>query len=198
MTEKMLTRSPTKTLSLEEYRNLETIAEVKHEYHDGEIIEMTGGSINHNSILINLIVLLKLALRGTNYRLQSSDLRLWIPQYNRGLYPDLMLIAGEPLFSDNRNDEILNPCLIIEVLSPSTSGYDRGDKFRYYRSIPQLNQYLLVSQGEILIESYSKTSENNWLLQEYTPARGILSLDSLGISLNLVDIYEGIDFNLNS
>ena len=198
MTEKMLTRSPTKTLSLEEYRNLETIAEVKHEYHDGEIIEMTGGSINHNSILINLIVLLKLALRGTNYRLQSSDLRLWIPQYNRGLYPDLMLIAGEPLFSDNRNDEILNPCVIIEVLSPSTSGYDRGDKFRYYRSIPQLNQYLLVSQGEILIESYSKTSENNWLLQEYTPARGIISLDSLGISLNLADIYEGIDFNLNS
>ena len=194
----MLTSSPPKTISLEEYRNLETIAEVKHEYHDGEIIEMTGGSINHNSILINLIVLLKLALRGTNYRLQSSDLRLWIPQYNRGLYPDLMIIAGEPLFSDNRNDEILNPCLIIEVLSPSTSGYDRGDKFRYYRSIPQLNQYLLVSQGEILIESYSKTSENNWLLQEYTPARGIISLDSLGISLNLVDIYEGVDFNLNS
>jgi Uma2 family endonuclease len=191
----MLTSSPPKTISLEEYRNLETIAEVKHEYHDGEIIEMTGGSINHNSILINLIVLLKLALRGTNYRLQSSDLRLWIPQYNRGLYPDLMLIAGEPLFSDNRNDEILNPCLIIEVLSPSTSGYDRGDKFRYYRSIPQLNQYLLVSQGEILIESYSKTSENSWLLQEYTPARGIISLDSLGISLNLADIYEGIDFN---
>lgn len=194
----MLTSSPPKTLRLEEYRNLETSAETKHEYHDGEIIEMTGGSINHNSILINLIVLLKLALRGTNYRLQSSDLRLWIPQYNRGLYPDLMIIAGEPLFSDNRNDEILNPCLIIEVLSPSTSGYDRGDKFRYYRSIPQLNQYLLVSQGEILIESYSKTSENNWLLQEYTPARGIISLDSLGISLNLADIYEGIDFNLNS
>jgi Uma2 family endonuclease len=191
----MLTQSPPEILSLEEYRNLETSAETKHEYHDGEIIEMTGGSINHNSILINLIVLLKLALRGTNYRLQSSDLRLWIPQYNRGLYPDLMLIAGEPLFSDNRNDEILNPCLIIEVLSPSTSGYDRGDKFRYYRSIPQLNQYLLVSQGEILIESYSKTSENNWLLQEYTPARGIISLDSLGISLNLADIYEGIDFN---
>ncbi|MBD2117179.1 MAG: Uma2 family endonuclease [Microcystis wesenbergii TW10] len=194
----MLTQSPPEILSLEEYRNLETSAETKHEYHDGEIIEMTGGSINHNSILINLIVLLKLALRGTNYRLQSSDLRLWIPQYNRGLYPDLMIIAGEPLFSDNRNDEILNPCLIIEVLSPSTSGYDRGDKFRYYRSIPQLNQYLLVSQGEILIESYSKTSENNWLLQEYTPARGIISLDSLGISLNIADIYEGIDFNLNS
>ncbi len=191
----MLTSSSPKTLRLEEYRNLETSAETKHEYHDGEIIEMTGGSINHNSILINLIVLLKLALRRTNYRLQSSDLRLWIPQYNRGLYPDLMIIAGEPLFSDNRNDEILNPCLIIEVLSPSTSSYDRGDKFRYHRSIPQLNQYLLVSQGEILIESYSKTSENNWLLQEYTPARGIISLDSLGISLNLADIYEGIDFN---
>jgi Uma2 family endonuclease len=194
----MLTRSPTKTLSLEEYRNLETIAEVKHEYHDGEIIEMTGGSINHNRLVRNLIRLLDNALRKTIYEVFPSDLRLWIPQYNRGLYPDLMIIAGEPLFSDNRNDEILNPCLIIEVLSPSTSSYDRGDKFRYYRSIPQLNQYLLVSQGEILIESYSKTSENHWLLQEYIPARGIISLDSLGISLNLADIYEGIDFNLNS
>ncbi|MCA2506644.1 MAG: Uma2 family endonuclease [Microcystis sp. M54BS1] len=194
----MLTRSPTKTLSLEEYRNLETRAETKHEYHDGEIIEMTGGSINHNRLVRNLIRLLDNALRKTIYEVFPSDLRLWIPQYNRGLYPDLMIIAGEPLFSDNRNDEILNPCLIIEVLSPSTSGYDRGDKFRYYRSIPQLNQYLLVSQGEILIESYSKTSENNWLLQEYTPVRGIISLDSLGISLNLADIYEGIDFSLNS
>ena len=194
----MLTSSPPKTLSLEEYRNLETIAEVKHEYHDGEIIEMTGGSINHNRLVRNLIRLLDNALRKTIYEVFPSDLRLWIPQYNRGLYPDLMIIAGEPLFSDNRNDEILNPCVIIEVLSPSTSSYDRGDKFRYYRSIPQLNQYLLVSQGEILIESYSKTSENNWLLQEYTPARGIISLDSLGISLNLVDIYEGVDFNLNS
>ena len=198
MTEKMLTRSPTKTLSLEEYRNLETSAETKHEYHDGEIIEMTGGSINHNRLVRNLIRLLDNALRKTIYEVFPSDLRLWIPQYNRGLYPDLMIIAGEPLFSDNRNDEILNPCVIIEVLSPSTSSYDRGDKFRYYRSIPQLNQYLLVSQEEILIESYSKTSENNWLLQEYTPARGIISLDSLGISLNLVDIYEGVDFNLKS
>ncbi len=159
----MLTQSPTKTLSLEEYRNLETSAETKHEYHDGEIIEMTGGSINHNRLVRNLIRLLDNALRKTIYEVFPSDLRLWIPQYNRGLYPDLMIIAGEPLFSDNRNDEILNPCLIIEVLSPSTSSYDRGDKFRYYRSIPQLNQYLLVSQGEILIESYSKTSENHWL-----------------------------------
>jgi Uma2 family endonuclease len=194
----MLTSSPPEILSLEEYRNLETSAETKHEYHDGEIIEMTGGSINHNRLVRNLIRLLDNALRKTIYEVFPSDLRLWIPQYNRGLYPDLMIIAGEPLFSDNRNDEILNPCLIIEVLSPSTSSYDRGDKFRYYRSIPQLNQYLLVSQGEILIESYSKTSENHWLLQEYIPARGIISLDSLGISLNLADIYEGIDFNLNS
>jgi Uma2 family endonuclease len=193
----MLITSPPKTLSLEAYRNLETTAEVKHEYHDGEVIEMTGGSINHNSILINLIVLLKLALRGTNYRIQSSDLRLWIPQYNRGLYPDLMIIAGEPVFSDNCTDEILNPCLIIEVLSPSTSSYDRGDKFRYYRAIPELKTYLLVSQTEILIESYTKTAENNWLLQEYLDEAPFLNIESLKIALKLADIYEGINFNLS-
>jgi Uma2 family endonuclease len=194
----MLTSSPPQNLSLEDYRDLETSAETKHEYHDGEITEMTGESINHNSILINLIVLLKLALRGTNYRIQSSDLRLWIPQYNWGLYPDLMIIAGDPIFSDNRSDEILNPCVIIEVLSPSTSGYDRGEKFRYYRSILQLKQYLLVSQSEILIESYTKTAENQCLLQEYMGETDILPLESLGINLNTADIYEEINFNINS
>jgi Uma2 family endonuclease len=108
-----------------------------------------------------------------------------------------MIIAGEPVFSDNRTDEILNPCLIIEVLSPATSSYDRGDKFRYYRAIPELKTYLLVSQTEILIESYTKTAENNWLLQEYLDEAPFLNIESLEIALKLADIYEGINFNLS-
>jgi len=150
------------------------------------------------AIAINISVFLGFLLRDRDFRLYNSDLRVWIPEYHCGTYTDLMVVNHEPELNGDRKDEILNPLFIVEVLSPATEAYDRGDKFRYYRSIPQLNQYLLVSQGEILIESYSKTSENHWLLQEYTPARGIISLDSLGISLNLADIYEGIDFNLNS
>lgn len=192
----MLINSSSKTYTLDEYRTLEEIAEFKSEYHDGEIIPMSGGTINHNTIVINLIVLLKAVLRGTNYRVHSSDLRLWVPQHRKGLYPDVMVIAGEPILNEQRTDEILNPCLIVEVLSKSTSGYDRGDKFLYYRSIPQFQEYLLVSQSEYLSEHYVKTGENQWLLREYRGSDTEIELASVGVTLAVREMYEGINFEL--
>ncbi|MGH2414015.1 MAG: Uma2 family endonuclease, partial [Microcystaceae cyanobacterium] len=120
----MFTQSLPKTYTIEEYRILEATAEYKNEYHDGEIVPMTGGTINHNRIVRNLVRILDTAFRGKSYEVFPSDLRLWIPEYRKGLYPDVMVIAGEPVLNEGRNDEILNPCLIIEVLSQSTSGYD--------------------------------------------------------------------------
>jgi Uma2 family endonuclease len=192
----MLVQSKSQTYTLDEYRILEETAEFRSEYSDGEIISMTGGSITHNDLIINLIVLLKIALRGTNYRVQSSDLRLWIPQYHKGTYPDVMVIAGEPIFNDNRTDEILNPYLIVEVLSKSTEGYDRGDKFFYYRSIPEFREYLLVNQSEYFIEHYLKTGDGQWLLQEYRGNQKEIKLESIEVSLSINDIYEGVNFNL--
>lgn len=192
----MIVESESKTYTLEEYRALEEKAEFKSEYDDGEIVPMSGGTIEHNNIIINLIVMLKMALRGADYHIQSSDLRVWIPQYRKATYPDVMIIAGEPVFNDNRSDEILNPCLIVEVLSKSTEGYDRGDKFLYYRSIPEFKEYLLVSQGEYFIEHYRKTGEGQWLLQEYRGNEKEISLESVGVSLVVKDVYEGVNLEI--
>lgn len=192
----MLVQSESKTYTLDEYRALEEKAEFRSEYNDGEILTMTGGTIEHNNIIINLIVMLKMALRGANYRIQSSDLRVWIPQYRKATYPDVMVIAEEPVFNDNRSDEILNPCLIVEVLSKSTEGYDRGDKFLYYRSIPEFKEYLLVSQGEYFIEHYRKTGEGQWLLQEYRGSEKEITLESVGVSLVVKDVYEGVNLEI--
>ncbi|BAZ32719.1 hypothetical protein NIES4074_52260 [Cylindrospermum sp. NIES-4074] len=189
----MVIQAQSPIYTLDEYRALEEAAEFRSEYQDGKIIPLSGGTIEHNNIIINLIFLLKLALRGTSYRVQSSDLRLWIPQYSRGTYPDVMVIAGEPAFNENRTDEVLNPCLIVEVLSKSTEGYDRGDKFFYYRSIPEFREYLLISQSEYFIEHYLKTGEGQWLLQEYRGDQGKITLQSVGISLVVKDVYEGVN-----
>ena len=192
----MLVQPRSQTYTLDEYRALEETAEFRSEYHDGRVTPMTGGTIAHNNIIINLIVLFKIALRGSNYHVQSSDLRLWIPRHRQGTYPDVMVIAEEPAFHDKRTDEILNPCLIVEVLSKSTEGYDRGDKFFYYRSIPEFREYLLVSQSEYFIEHYRKIGEGQWLLQEYRGHEAEIALESLGISLFVKDIYEGVSFEV--
>jgi Uma2 family endonuclease len=192
----MLARLPEETIDLDDYRANEAVSEYKHEYHDGKIIEMTGATIDHNRIVRNLVRLLDNALRETAYEVFPSDLRLWIPNYREGLYPDVMVVAGNPIFTENPIDEILNPCLIIEVLSRSTGGYDRGDKFRYYRAINELQEYILVEQSEIAIDRYIKTGEREWLLRDYPDRDGSLSLVSLGLSLDISEIYRDVDFSL--
>ncbi|MCC3508523.1 MAG: Uma2 family endonuclease [Microcoleus sp. PH2017_17_BER_D_A] len=111
----------------DEYRAMEETAEERHEYCNGEIIAMPGGSEVHSAIACNLLIHLGFLLRDTDFRLYNSDLRVWIPEYNCGTYTDLMVVNGEPEFNGSRTDEILNPLLIVEVLSPSTEAYDRGE-----------------------------------------------------------------------
>lgn len=183
-----------KTYSLEEYYNLEENSEFRHEYHQGEITKTTGGTINHNRIIRNLVRILDLAFQNTNYEVFISDLRLYIPAHNKATYPDIMVIEREVMLNNNRQDEVLNPCLIIEVLSPSTENYDRGDKFRYYRSIPTLKQYLLISQSEYTIETYVKTGENQWLFQENQGENIEINLESIGVSFPILDLYTDVNF----
>jgi Uma2 family endonuclease len=192
----MLVQPQSQTYTLNEYRALEETAEFRSEYHDGRIIPMSGGTIDHNRIVRNLVRILDTAFRQKPYEVFTSDLRLWIPRYRKGTYPDVMVIAAQPVFNDNRTDEVLNPCLIVEVLSNSTQGYDRGDKFLYYRSIPEFQEYLLVSQSEYFIEHYQKTGEGQWLLQEYRGNEAEIALESVGVLLLVKDMYEGVDFEL--
>ncbi len=192
----MLVQPQSQTYTLDQYRALEETAEFRSEYHDGRIVPMSGGTIDHNRIVRNLVRILDTAFRQKPYEVFTSDLRLWIPQYRKGTYPDVMVIADKPVFNDNRTDEVLNPCLIVEVLSKSTEGYDRGDKFLYYRSIPEFREYLLVSQSEYFIEHYRKTGEGQWLLQEYRGNEAEIALESVGVSLVIKDMYEGVNFEL--
>ena len=179
--------------SLDEYRAIEEKAEERSEYRDGEIVPMPGGSINHSRIGRNMLTYLTYLLRDSKCEPINSDLRLWIPEYKRGLYPDVMVFADQPQLNDNRNDEVLNPILIVEVLSPSTADYDRQSKFRMYRSISSFCEYLLVEQDEPFIEKYSKQSQG-WLLSDFNNLEKSISLDSIGVELPIAEIYRGVVF----
>ena len=190
----MLVQSKEKFYSPDEYRELEETAEFRNEYRDGEIVQMTGGSINHSRIIRNLSRVLGNLLEGQPYELFHNDLRLWIPRYRRGTYPDVMVIEGEPVFNEGRSDEILNPMLIVEVLSKSTNNFDKDDKFRFYRSIPELREYVLVSQYEFLVEQYIKTELNEWLFREYEGETATVSFASLGVQMSMSEIYVKVVF----
>lgn len=182
-----------KTYTPEEYLALEEKAEYKHEYRNGEIIAMAGGTINHNEIVTNLCTYLKIALKGQKYRVFIGDVRLWIPRNNQYTYPDVMVISGEPIFHQG-NTTITNPLLVMEVLSQSTQDYDRGTKFSYYRSIPQLQEYILIDQYSCKIEQFTKNNQGQWLLTEYESQEETISLDSLKLQVSIDDIYEQVKF----
>jgi Uma2 family endonuclease len=190
----MLVKTKPKFYTPDEYRQLEETAEFRNEYRDGEIVEMTGGTINHSQIIGNIYAFLKSALRGNNARPFMSDLRLWIPRYRRGTYPDVMVVKGELVCTPGRKDEMVNPVLIVEVLSRSTKDFDREDKFRFYRSIPEFREYVLVSQQEFLVQQYIKNESNQWLFQEYEGETATVSFTSIGVQMLMSDIYELVIF----
>ncbi|MEG4803897.1 Uma2 family endonuclease [Microcoleus sp. ARI1-B5] len=179
----------------DEYRAIEETAEERHEYCNGEIITMPGGSPAHSRISVDTTTFLNVALRDTNFQTYNGDLRIWIPSFNHGTYPDVMVIDGEPEFNGSRTDEILNPLLIVEVLSPSTEAYDRGEKFRKYRSIASFCEYLLVSQTEPYIEQYhniDRQSSDRWQWQVYDGIDRAIVLHSLNIELPMAEVYRRI------
>ncbi|MEG5064520.1 Uma2 family endonuclease [Microcoleus sp. B3-A4] len=190
----MLVQSKKKFYTPDEYRDLEETAEFRNEYRDGEIVKMSGGSINHSRIIRNLSRVVGNLLEGQPYELFHNDLRLWIPRYRRGTYPDVMVIEGEPVFTEGRSDEILNPMLIVEVLSKSTKDFDREDKFRFYRSIPEFREYVLVNQSEFLVAQYIKTESNEWLFREYEGDTATVSFASLGVQMSMSEIYAKVVF----
>ena len=184
-------------ITLETYRAISDTAEERLEYRNGEIFTMSGGSHPHSRIAVNIITFLSIGLRDTNFEVCNGDMRIWIPEFQCGTYADVLVINGEPEFNVTRTDEILNPLLIVEVLSPSTEGYDRGEKFRKYRSIPSLREYILISQSEPYIEHYFKPDskpENSdiWQFQISDRLEQKIILPSLNIEVPLSEIYRRI------
>lgn len=182
----------------QEYLAQEEVSEFRSEYRDGEIVPMTGGSINHNQIAGNVYAYLKFMLRKTDVKPYINDLRLWIPQYRQYTYADVLLIQGQPVLYEQRTDTILNPCLIVEVLSKSTRNYDRTEKFRYYRSVAEIREYILIDQYEIGIEQYVKQEDNSWLFRAYESDAEKVTLATINLEIAIADIYENVMFAPNA
>ncbi|MCC5620219.1 Uma2 family endonuclease [Nostoc sp. CHAB 5715] len=177
-----------------EYLELEEAADYRSEYINGQIIPMAGGTVNHNQIALNLSTELNFAFKKQNYRVFMGDVRLWILQKRTYTYPDVMILAGEPEFFNNRKDIILNPQIIVEVLSKSTKGYDREDKFQAYRTISTFQEYLLIDQTQIHVDQFSKTGKKQWTLREYDEEDEAIALVTVPFEISLQDLYNKVKF----
>lgn len=177
----------------EAYLEFEVNSDTRHEYINGEIIPMTGGTPEHNEIASILNAILRVALKGKPYSIFIADQRLWIPAYNLYTYPDVM-VAPRPLErQQGRTDTIINPVMVAEILSKSTKSYDRDEKFAAYRTIPSFQEYLLVDQYSIHVEQYFKADPHHWIFTEYNGSESMFSLSSIPCEIRLADLYEGIE-----
>jgi Uma2 family endonuclease len=186
-----------------EYLAFERSADERHEYLDGHLYAMAGESLNHGIICTNLAITLGAQLRGTPCLLLSKDMKVrssllpQTPRFRKGLfsYPDLVIVCGEPLFHDAHRDVLLNPKVIIEVLSPSTEAFDRGGKFlRYQTWNPTLTDYVLVSQEAPIIEHFIRRDDGSWLYYVHQGLEQQVSIASIGCTLQLADVYDRIAF----
>jgi Uma2 family endonuclease len=174
----------------EEYLALERKAEFKSEYLDGVIYALAGGTKRHSVVAVSIIISLGVQLRGRPCTVYNSDLKVTTPSLQRYFYPDVSVVCGETGVLDDQDDVILNPILLVEVLSDSTAAYDRGKKFLSYQQIGSLQEYVLVSQDEILVEGYARQGNDKWLYTKVTGLEGSLSLPSIECTLSLKDVYD--------
>lgn len=179
-------------LTSEDYYRLEETATEKHEFYGGEIFAMSGGTFNHARISGNAFAALLFKLRGKSCQPTNSDMRVETPE---GLitYPDAAVYCGKAQLTQNQCS-LLNPLIIIEVLSPSTRSYDQGDKFILYRSITSFCDYLLIDSQKIAVIHYRKIDNNEWILHDYNSINDSIYLSSIDETLHLIELYEGIEF----
>jgi Uma2 family endonuclease len=177
----------------DEYLAWEREQPIRHEYIDAEVYAMTGGTLPHNDIAVNLTTILRTTLRGTGCKVRMSDAKVRVSAQGPYFYPDVVVSCDE---RDRRAVEAIQyPKLIVEVLSPSTAGFDRGDKFKFYRRIPTLEEYVLIDSEKVGIDCYRKTSGGKWELTVYPEDAGdILELVSLNFQCPLALVYEEVEF----
>jgi Uma2 family endonuclease len=178
-------------ISEAEYIEIERNSEIKHEYFDGEIFAMSGASRSHNLIVANVVIAIGNQLKKKPCRVYPSDMRLKIETTKLYTYPDAMIVCGQDKFDDDHKDMLLNPDVIIEVLSDSTESYDRGKKFENYRKIASLKEYVLISQDVRKIEKFLKNGKF-WIFAETDDDNSEMILESVGCSLNLDEVYDKV------
>ena len=188
-----MSAAPVRTITPEEYLAYERESSGRHEYVRGEIFAMAGASEAHNMIALNVAVALRNQLRGGPCRGYVSDMRVKIDARRSYVYPDVVVVCGERRFEDDQIDTLLNPTLVVEVLSPSTEAFDRGAKAEYYRQVPSVQEYLLVAQDRIHVEQYSRSAGGTWTLREYGLGSDSIVLASIGCELAVDHVYEEVE-----
>jgi Uma2 family endonuclease len=183
-----------KFITPEEYLALDRAATVRSEYYDGEMFLMAGASRKHNIISSNANTMLNLALRNGPCEVYVSDMRTRIHRSNNYVYPDVVVACSEPEFDDDNADVLLNPTLVVEVLSPGTEKHDRGLKFDLYRRAPSLTEYLLLKQHIPHAMLYRRQPDGSWLLRDFIGLESVVQLESVGCELKLADLYHKVQF----
>lgn len=189
----MATQPPSR-LTPEQYLEIERKSEFKSEYYAGEMFAMSGGTLAHSAIAMSLGGSLATQLRGRPCRALSSDMRVLVSPTGLYTYPDVTVVCAEPQLLDSTRDTLLNPTLVVEVLSPSSEAYDRGRKFEHYRSIESLRQYLLVASDRVHLDLFTRQSGGQWLLTSASALEEKVELESIGCSLLVGDVYEKVEF----
>lgn len=180
--------------TIAEYLEMEDAAVEKSEYYKGEVFAMSGAKLNHNIISINIATQLKQKLKGKSCQPFGSDMRIHIPTNTLFTYPDITIICGKAESLDDDDFNFLNPTVIIEILSKSTKNYDRGDKFKLYRDIPTLKEYILVDSEQLGIEIFRLNETNHWELEEYKLMAEQLLIKAIEVEIGLEEIYQGVNF----
>ncbi len=179
-------------VSPEAYLQMERASEHKHEYYEGEVFAMSGASIPHNDIAYNTNGIVIPFLKGKNCKIYGSYLRIHIPVNTLYTYPDFSIVCGKPETTDLFADNVTNPSVIIEILSKSTKGYDKGAKFSLYRSIKTLKEYITIDSTRISVELYFKQEDGKWLLSEFKQLSDSFVITTIGLTLQLKDVYEDV------
>jgi Uma2 family endonuclease len=183
-----------KYISIEDYLAAEETALQKHEYYKGEVFAMAGAGIAHYRIVRNTSTEIDSLLRDKDCELFPSDLRVYIEANSLFTYPDLTIFCEPINLYNNRTDTATNPVVIIEVLSKSTQDYDRGSKFKLYRGLPSLNEYILISSTEVLVEKYTKQADNKWQFTANNIREESFAIDAIGLFIEVNFLYRGVTF----
>lgn len=181
-------------ISESDYLEAERQAHTKSEYLAGQVFAMAGASFAHVRITGNLLATLHQSLRSSKCVVLSSDMQVKIPAASAYFYSDVAVVYREPQFEDEQEDNLLNPVVIIGVLSPSNEAFDRGEKFLVYQRIPSLREYPVVSQDKVCVEQFIRQPDGQWLKREYTLMEQVVHLESMDVDLPLHAVYEGIAF----
>jgi Uma2 family endonuclease len=185
--------NPVTKLTEEQYLAIERAAELRSEFVNGEMFAMSGGTLRHSALQSNILGELYIRARDKGCRAFASDMRIRVSATGMYTYPDVSVVCGEPQLADTHGDTLLNPIVIFEVLSPSSEGYDRGLKFQSYRTIESLQDYILVDQNRVRIEHYTRQDAITWTLRDCQSLDGELVIDSVGVTLSLTRIYDGVE-----